>query len=217
MRQTLTTQILIGLPGTGKSSYAMFMQQMNSRVSVITRDIIRCEVLWYTIYEGDEDKQDLSVFEEHFEDLVKECRVPNMDLKIDKEERLAIERKIRKNNAKSNPKYNLIILDGCHTKWECIQRLLNTIRKFKNVYIELVFFGDYDSECHHKLTLKPEGDYSDYKNNFQHDAIPIPVLQRKRDELRDLFQNHMDELKNLSDNIIFGGHVILCDAPNKSI
>lgn len=217
MRQNLTVQILMGLPGTGKSSYAMFMRQMNPRVTVITRDVIRCEVLWYSMYEGNEDKTDLSVFEKHFEELLKECRVPNLDLKIDKEERLAVERKIRKLNSKPNPKYNLIILDGCHTKWECIQRLLKVIRKFKNTYIELIFFGNYESECHHKLTLKPEGDYTDYKNTFQHTSIPIRVLQRKREEFKDIFQNHMDELKQMSDNITLAGNVILCKDPNKSI
>lgn len=211
MRQNLTVQILIGLPGTGKTNYSMFLKQTSSRVSVITRDIIRCEVIWSSLYEG-ENKADNEAFEQHFEELVQKYKVPNLDLKVDKEERLDITRKLRKLNSRPS-KTSLIILDGCHTKWDCLERLLKCIRKFINVYIEVMFFGDYDSECHHSTNFKPEGDYSDYNNACCHSSVPICVLQRKRDELKELMTNHMDEIEELSDNVVFMPNVIVCGAP----
>ena len=37
--------------------------------------------------------------------------------------------------------------------------------------------------------------------------------KRKRDELKELMTNHMDEIEELSDNIVFMPNVIVCGAP----
>lgn len=206
MKQNLTVQILIGLPGVGKSHHAQFMKLSNNRVKVINRDEIRCDTIAFKAAEAalkanrtdpaatlaDEDKE--------FEKFVKEHKeIKGLDGEVDEYERKLFQITMKRLRSRSNPRINFIIFDGCHTKWKSLEELISCIKKYPEVYLEVYIFGDDKSSSEIPLNNKKENDYSDYQRWGFHNSIPEEVFERKRKELKDLLDNHLKELQMLTD------------------
>lgn len=206
MKQNLTVQILIGVPGVGKSHHAQFMKLSNNRVKVINRDEIRCDTIAFKAAEAamkanrtdpaaalaDEDKEFEKFVETHKD-------IKGLHEEVDEYERKLFQITMKRLRSRSNPRINFIIFDGCHTQWNVLEELIQTIKKYPEVYLEVFIFGDEKSPSEIPTNDKKEGDYTDYQRWGYHNAIPKEVLERKRKELKDLLDNHLKELQMLTD------------------
>lgn len=208
MKQYLTVQILIGLPGVGKSSYARKMKTINDRVKIINRDEIRCDIIAVMAAKekGLLDRTNPGTtlahfsYEKEFEEFVKEHKnIENLDDAVDAYERILLRTTIKRNRATTNPKKNFVILDGCHTKWSALKTLIDFIRSYEEVYLEVYMIGDDRSKCEIEVNDKKQNDYSDFCRSGDHSTIPREVLERKRMEYKELLTNHLRELKKLID------------------
>lgn len=162
--------VLCGIPGTGKSTYAKILQNkyVEGDCIIISRDEIRGNLLWDLRKEEKEKQKE---------------KIKKLDYLVSQKVLDTIEERL------SQRKYFGVIIDGCHTNYKILFKLLQFLNTFDDAIVNLLIVGYCDSPCNYTITNKKEGDYSDYDENFQHNAIPQNVLQRKRDEMRFLFTN----------------------------
>lgn len=91
------------------------------------------------------------------------------------------------------PSVRIILIDGCHTCYTDLRWILSRIKRicFRceiSYEINLVLVGTPNSDCNHKLTDKKVGDYSDYRPNGKHTALPREVFEKKRKQYEALIQ-----------------------------
>lgn len=160
--------VTCGIPGTGKSTYCRLLRNkfVEGDCKIINRDEIRGNLLWELRKEESEIQKE---------------KIKKLDKLVSKK---VIEEII---NCLNEKKYFGIIIDGCHTEWKTLARLLKFLNTIENSIINLLIVGYYNSPCNYKTSNKKEGDYSDYDENFNHNTIPLEVLTRKRDEMKFLF------------------------------
>lgn len=176
--------VLCGLPGTGKSTFAEKIKNSYSEgdAIILSRDVIRTNLLWDIRKEPKEIQQKT----------------------IHKLDKIVTEKMIDKINCTvRKQKYWGIIIDGCHTDWKTLSYILFCLESFENSNINLYIIGNDESICAYRVTNKKEGDYSDYKSDFSHDAIPSCVVERKRKELKKLLHDYLIHIYNYTDFIVF--------------
>lgn len=177
--------VLSGLPGTGKTTLANEIKNcyFENEAIILSRDEIRVDILW-EIRKEDPEKQ-------------KETTL-NLDNQVSTKMIEKIHETIEED------KFYGIIIDGCHTNWRDLLRLLLEINNLEeNPIINLLFVGNEDSKCHYLISDKQEGDYSDYNENGTHKSIPYCVLERKKKELKELLEKRIDCLYHHVDFITF--------------
>lgn len=180
----VTFYVLCGLPGTGKSTFAEKIKNSycKGEAIILSRDVIRTNLLWEIRKEPKEIQQKT----------------------IHKLDKLVTEKMIDKiNYTVRKQKYWGIIIDGCHTEWKTLSFILFCLESFENSIINLYIIGNEESKCAYHVTNKKEGDYSDYKSDFSHDAIPLCVVERKRKEMKKLLNNYLVHVYSYTDFIIF--------------
>ena len=170
--------ILIGLPGTGKTTLAKELYREANEISggravLISRDALRCDALWESRKMPQKEK---------------DWALSHMDLVVDAKEEAACGGSIS-----GIHHTRITILDGCHTNLKALVSLLGWIRlesclnNIGRVGIYLILVGDEYSECRHDLTDKQEGDYSDFKDSKgTHSSLPRQVFDKKKIELHNL-------------------------------
>lgn len=206
MKRYLTVQILVGLPGVGKSHYAHLTQTINNRVKIINRDEIRCDLIARMAAEskGMLDKTDPGAALAHSNDKVFETFIKNnreikdLDDMVTSYEHMLMRTAIKRMKPATSQK-NFLIMDGCHTKWKDLKDLIDILKKIPEVYLEVYFFGDDRTQSSLEVNNKKEGDYSDYCRCGVHSAIPKSIFERKRAEYKELLTNHLKEIKSLID------------------
>lgn len=159
--------IFIGLPGVGKSTLAKRMRDClrrdKKKTYIIERDKIRTNLLWDIRKAADISKQIL-----------------HLDEKVNTEEINSISFYFDTMGA------DHVIFDGCHTSIPHLTNLLNFL-KAKKIKTQIIFVGDENSQCRHKLSNHSEGDYSDYGEHGEHNTVPKEILEKKKKELKQIF------------------------------
>ena len=170
--------VLIGLPGTGKTTLANMLYKEANRISqggavLVNRDALRCDALWET---------------RKMPEDAKSWALAHMDIVVDAKEESECQAALWKEANK-----RILILDGCHTNLKSLLKLIGWIRlqasmnAIGRIKIYPIFVGDENSECMHTLTDKQEGDYSDFTDTKgTHSSLPRQVFEKKREELHQL-------------------------------
>ena len=168
--------ITCGIPGTGKTTLSETIRNAYPPYScaVVSRDEIRTDLLW------DSRKLDRKTqkLQNKWMDRMTSWEV---------QERLA--------RMLDDPKkhWNGIVVDGCHTDANTLENLLEFLNQYENrIIVHLIIVGDEDSPCFHAINDRKEGDYSDYGPHGHHQSLPHCVVQRKREEMKDLLENHLN-------------------------
>lgn len=181
-RRKISIFIFCGIPGTGKSTYSKILQNkfVEGDCKIISRDELRGNLLWEM---RKEEQEEQNKKRKKLDKLVSK--------KVFEEISLAIEEN----------KFSGIIIDGCHTDWKILAKLLQFVNKIENTIIHVLIVGNYVSETNWEISNKKEGDYSDYDEKFNHEKIPLEVLSRKRNEMRVLFSYYFQFMIPLIDYV----------------
>ena len=176
--------VITGETGTGKSVYSHLLQQKykTDDCKIISRDKIRGNILWELRKEEPKDQKE----------------------KIQKLDKLVSKKVIEEiNNIIKENKYKGVIIDGCHTHWKTLSKLLDFLQPIENSVINLLIVGNHFSEINYNISNREEGDYGDYDANFNHNSIPFSVLTRKREEMKELFTHYFEFMQPFIDYIFF--------------
>lgn len=181
-RRKISIFIFCGIPGTGKSTYSKILQNkfVEGDCKIISRDELRGNILWELRKEEQEKQNE---------------KIKKLDKLVSKKVYEGISSAIEEN------KFSGIIIDGCHTNWKTLAKLLQFVNKIENTIIHVLIVGNYVSETNWKISNKKEGDYSDYDDQFNHEKIPLEVLSRKRTEMRVLFSHYFQFMIPLIDYV----------------
>lgn len=169
--------ILVGIPGVGKSYFAKeYLRNLENQI-IIERDKIRVDLIWQARKEGKTTEK--------------------MNQKVDLAELELVKQEIKQN------KHKYVILDGCHTHYCCLEGLISTISlESPASEILLMFIGNENSVCLHKISDEAEGIYSDYKEDGSHDSIPKIVIDKKREQLGFILTNMLNSLRRYCDSVM---------------
>lgn len=179
-RRKISIFIFCGIPGTGKTTYSKILQNkfVEGDCKIISRDQLRGNILWELRKEEEQSK-----------------KIKKLDKLVSKKVFEEISLAIEEN------KFSGIIIDGCHTDWKILAKLLQFVNKIENAIIHVLIVGNYISETNWEISNKKEGDYSDYDDQFNHAKIPLEVLSRKRNEMRILFSYYFQFMIPLIDYV----------------
>lgn len=176
--------VLCGLPGTGKSTFASYIEDSypHDHCKIIERDTARMDLLW------DSRKDTVDWKEKH--------QAPLDDLTTE----LSIE---RMRNAYYEYKYHGIVIDGCHTEWRTLKKILDVLSGFSQATVNLVIVGSSSSKCMHNLSDRKTDDYGDYIfGTSLHTSLPKEVFEKKQLQMKELCtEDHFKQLGELCDNI----------------
>lgn len=180
-----TFWITCGIPGTGKTTLSEAIRQAYPpfQCTVVSRDETRTDLLW--------DLRKLPKEEQE-----------RQNKWMDRMTSWEVQERIHRIMDDEKKTWSAVVVDGCHTEFNTLENLLDFINQYGNsVLVHLIIVGDPDSACYHAVTPKQEGDYSDYGPQGKHQSLPLVVLERKREEMKELLDKHLKCLLNRVDDI----------------
>ena len=180
-----TIWVTCGIPGVGKTTISEAIRSAYPpfQCAVVARDEIRTDLLW-DIRKMDPEIQEKSI------------------AWMDRMTSWEVQERLQRMLQDEKKTWSAIVVDGCHTEYNTLESLLMFLEQFGNkVIIHLLIIGDDESLCFHAINARKEGDYSDYGPQGHHQSIPDCVVKRKREEMKDLLENHFGCLVQKVDDI----------------
>lgn len=166
--------VTMGLPGTGKTSFCEVLANAvpACMCKLIQRDALRMDLLW-DIRKLDPKKQQRALSD--LDDLTTSRVIEEFD------------------SAYDNEHLQTFIIDGCHTDQNTMFTLLRHIRDYTKddpVFLSVCIIGSPSSKTAHQVTGQSEGDYSSFSPHGEHNSIPLSVLNKKRQQMKDFLNNN---------------------------
>lgn len=180
-----TVWVMCGIPGVGKTTLAEGIRNAYPpfQCAVIARDEVRTDLLW-----------DIRKMSPEMQEKSKEW--------MDRMTSWEVQERLGRLLSDEKKTWSGVVIYGCHTDYKTLESLLIFLNQFGNqVLVHLVIIGDHDSLCHHAINGREEGDYSDYGPHGHHQSLPDCVVKRKREEMKDLIENHFGCLVQKVDDI----------------